>query len=38
MNEWMDVMRGDIVLYIIDWVIMAADFEQLVGPDFGEED
>ncbi|KAK1355931.1 FAS1 domain-containing protein [Heracleum sosnowskyi] len=36
--ERMDVMRGKIVLHIMDGVIMDADFEQSVGPDFGEED
>lgn len=36
--ERMDVMRGEIVLHIMDGVIMDADFEQSVGPDFGEED
>lgn len=37
-SERVDVMRGKIVLHIMDGVIMDADFEQSVGPDFVEED
>lgn len=36
--ERINVMRGKIVLHIMDGVIMDADFEQSVGPDYGEED
>lgn len=36
--ERINVMRGKIMLHIMDGVIMDADFEQSVGPDFGEED
>jgi hypothetical protein len=37
-SEKVDLRRGQIVVHIMDGVIMDAEFEQAVQPDYTEED